>query len=772
MAKSSLNRKARYTIEYAALTGPLKRATEMQAKFNKAVRTGSGYLSNFGMHVQNTFNKVGAQISKVTGLMGRFGNVITEAMHRARVSLVTTRFEVAAMGAVISGVLTRITTSGIRLAAAAEDIRNQFDVSFATVYDRASAVAKKMQEDLKLGETSVKKYLSSAQDLLVGFGYTQEGALGLSEQITRLALDLASWNNVPFDTAMHNMLSGLVGNHEALRSLRVVLTQATLERKAEQLGIKESWKTMTEATKVYLRYKVAVDQSKNAIGDLIRTQNETSNRFRFFNEQLKASVLYIFPKLTVWVGAIAEKFANWMISSADAFKEIGDYVARLGFHLSKAADIVIKFLSKWEGLHRATKELMIFSSSIAGIAIPILGVIVIFGRALSVVSIWYGLLLLVALALQDIYAVMRGGNGYFREFLDYTGLSVEQIKTFTGNMITAGKTFLISAKNTIDWGAALQVVKNLFVGVYDIVANDLVPAFKVLWNVISKSEIIQNTFMAIYESIKLLGSVVGLVGALLSGNSERINKHLIAIKDSLINMVLLVTKSAFQMIWALVTELAPKLLTSAVSAVMSLIGIILAGLTRGLVNVVKIIYNVLSTVFKGIFSTVYNIVKDIVTLIGLISKGLRWAFDNVVVAAMGRIHGAITAIMDKISSFSKYLPDWVLEKIGLKTAEEAPKPKAPVVVTEETTPRVLGVGSVLPPPAAIPTHPMMQEAFPGITSTKSNPSVTFGDINMPIYLPEGFKGDAEEFRKIASEEASKVLGQSMMLAFDRNSGEG
>lgn len=769
MARASLDRKVRYVVEYAALTGPLKRAAELQAKFNKAVSVGSEHLTNFGTQVQNTFNRVGAHISKVTGLMGRFGSALSEAMHSIRTSLVTTRFEVAAMGAVISSTLARMTTSGIQLAVAAEDIRNQFDVSFATVYDRATQVAKKMQSDLKMGEISIKQYLSSAQDLLVGFGYTQEGALGLSEQITRLALDLASWNNVPFDTAMHNMLSGLVGNHEALRGLRIVLTQATLERKAEQLGIKESWKNMSEATKVYLRYKVAIDQSVNAIGDLARTQDETSNRFRFFNEQLKSSVLYIFPKLTLWVGTIAEKFANWMMQSEAIFKEVGDYVARLGFHLSHVADLVIKFLSKWEGFHRATKELMIFSSSIAGIAIPILGIIVIFGRALSVVSVWYGLLLLVAIVIQDIYAVMRGGNGYFREFLNYTGLTTDQIRAFTSSVLEAGKLFVINAKNTIDWGAALQVIKDLFIGTYDIIINDLVPALETLWNVVTRSQIIQNTFMAIYESVRLLGALVGLVGALLAGNSERINKHLIAIKDSLINMTFLVIKGAVQMVWALITELAPKILTSMISATMSLIGIVLAALTRGLVNVVKVVYGVLSYVFKGIFTTIYKVVQDVVAIIGVLSRGLKWVFENVVTASIERVQGAISAVTNKIAAFSKYLPDWVLEKVGLKVVEDNAAPAAPAAATPVVAPAV--TPAVLPPSEVVGAPAFRSTEVVVGRSTMSNPNVTFGDINMPIYLPEGFSGDAEEFRKIASEEAARVLNQNILLAFDRNAEE-
>lgn len=764
---AQVNRKARYVVEYSANLGPLKRVAELQKKFNQSIQVGSHALAELGTRARASFSSIHASVSRVTRVFGLFGSAITNAMHRAHVALVTTRFEVAAMGAVISGMLSRIVTSGIKAAAAAEDIRNQFDVSFAKVHERASEIAKTMQKDLRLGEVTIKKYLSGAQDLLVGFGYTQEGALELSEQITRLALDLASWNNVPFDDAMHNMLSGLVGNHEALRSLRVVLTQAALQRKAEQLGIKESWKTMSEATKVYLRYKLAVEQSVNAIGDLQRTQNETSNRFRFFNEQLKSTTLYIFPKLTTWVGAIAEKFAIWMVNSTESFKEVGDYVARLGFHLNTVADQVIKFLSKWDGLHTATKELLIFSSSIAGIAIPILGIIVIFGRALSVVSIWYGLLLIVAFALQDIYAVMRGGNGYFREFLDLMGLTTDQARDFGYSMVDFSKSMATSIKNSIDLGAIFGVMRDAFSGIYDIILKDLVPAFKVLWKWLQGSELISTILKATYLAFKLIGDVVGLFGALISGNSERINKHLRGIRDNALGMIYTLTVGMFKFLWSTITTIVPKLLVSTISVIMSAIGMVLEAITHLIVNVFKIIFKTVRFIFVGIFQMISHVVGNIIEAIKIIASLLSWVFENKVMTTIKGVWDFTVQIIDKLRSLQDFLPDWVLEKVGLSPKTVETKAEAPVKVDDASVPKIYGPGTVIAPPVTSGNF-TTQAATTATSTPQVSNNITFGDINMPITLPEGFNGDPEEFRKIAADAATSVFEEKMILAFDRN----
>ncbi|MGL5190546.1 MAG: hypothetical protein ACRC7S_12955, partial [Cetobacterium sp.] len=330
------DRKTRYIVEYVANLGPLKRLAELQEKFNRLITAGSSAVRSFASTVKTSYDSISSSISRLTTIASRVGQAFGSMKTNIRNALVTTRFEVAALGTVVAGVLGRVMAGGVKAAADAQEVMNRFNVSFAEVIGSARQVASQMQKDLRLGQITVANYLASTQDLLVGFGVTQKAALGLSDGIVRLSLDLASWNNIPFDVAMRNMLSGLVGNHEALRSMRVVLTQATLERKAEALGIQKSWKQLDEATKVYLRYQVALEQSKNALGDLQRTQHETTNRFRFFSEQVKSMYVNIFPKFTDWLGVIAEKFGVFLMNNEQSFKDLGDYLEIVGSWLDKA----------------------------------------------------------------------------------------------------------------------------------------------------------------------------------------------------------------------------------------------------------------------------------------------------------------------------------------------------------------------------------------------------------------------------------------------------
>ena len=67
-----------------------------------------------------------------------------------------------------------------------------FDV---VLLKQAEETAHTFKESFGLSEQSAKDLLSSTGDLLVGFGFTEESALGLSTQVNQLAVDLASFTN-------------------------------------------------------------------------------------------------------------------------------------------------------------------------------------------------------------------------------------------------------------------------------------------------------------------------------------------------------------------------------------------------------------------------------------------------------------------------------------------------------------------------------------------------------------------------------------------------
>ena len=89
-----------------------------------------------------------------------------------------------------------IGAGAVKLASDLEETDSKFRTVFSSIEQQAINTAKAFQEEFGLAEETSKKLLSSTGDLLVGFGFTEDAALELSEKVNRLSVDLASFTNI------------------------------------------------------------------------------------------------------------------------------------------------------------------------------------------------------------------------------------------------------------------------------------------------------------------------------------------------------------------------------------------------------------------------------------------------------------------------------------------------------------------------------------------------------------------------------------------------
>lgn len=173
----------------------------------------------------------------------------------------------------------------INASAKAEETANKFRVVFA---EEAAAVGKWVDDinsKFGLGRTNLRRWLSSVQDILVPMGFARDEASRLSTEIVQLGLDLASFNSGTHttDEALQALISSLIGEREPLRRLGVTITEAEIKEQALKRGIIATGEEMTRQQKAILTYKLAMEQSADAVGDLERTQDSYMNRLKKFH---------------------------------------------------------------------------------------------------------------------------------------------------------------------------------------------------------------------------------------------------------------------------------------------------------------------------------------------------------------------------------------------------------------------------------------------------------------------------------------------------------
>ena len=216
-------------------------------------------------------NIIGELVWKITGDNSGVNKKAkeTETTFKRMVKVISTA--VAGIG------FLQITKQLVRLASDAEETANKFGVVFSSISDDANAAAKNLVDNFGLSSTAAKTLLSDTGDLLTGFGFTQESALDLSNQINTLAVDLASFTNYSGGAAGASaaLTKALLGEREGIKSLGIAITEADLKSFIEDQG--KSYETATRQEKAQATLALAIRQSGNAIGDFARSSDSYAN---------------------------------------------------------------------------------------------------------------------------------------------------------------------------------------------------------------------------------------------------------------------------------------------------------------------------------------------------------------------------------------------------------------------------------------------------------------------------------------------------------------
>ncbi len=177
-----------------------------------------------------------------------------------------------------------------KAASDAEEIGSKYATIFRDIRGDAEEVANTFAENFGLAGSTARELLGNTADLLTGLGFTQQGALELSEQVNTLAADLASFSNFAGGTtgASEALTKALLGEAEMAKALGIVINQNTKEYKdAIKFYTEVEGKTLLQA-KAFTALQFATEQSGNAIGDVARTFESHANVSRRLEESTKA----------------------------------------------------------------------------------------------------------------------------------------------------------------------------------------------------------------------------------------------------------------------------------------------------------------------------------------------------------------------------------------------------------------------------------------------------------------------------------------------------
>jgi hypothetical protein len=140
---------------------------------------------------------------------------------------------VAGLGVAAVAGVAKLSKELISAASEAEETRNKFDVVYRDISVAAEAAAQNLADNFGLSGTAARSLLADTGDLLTGFGFTQESALDLSDQVNQLAVDLASFTNFSGGAkgASEALTKALLGERESVKALGISILDADVKAK-------------------------------------------------------------------------------------------------------------------------------------------------------------------------------------------------------------------------------------------------------------------------------------------------------------------------------------------------------------------------------------------------------------------------------------------------------------------------------------------------------------------------------------------------------------
>lgn len=230
--------------------------------------------------------------------------------------------------------------ASIDLASDLAEVQNVVDVVFGESANQINNFAKTALESYGLSELSAKRYSSTMGAMLKSMGLSGDAVLDMSQSITALAGDMASFYNLNGDDAFNKIRAGISGETEPLKQLGINMSVANMEAFALSQGITKAYQKMSQSEQALLRYNYLLSVTADAQGDFARTSDGWANQTRILSEQfnsLKATLGSAFIAVLTPV----VRMLNWVISklqiAASYFKAFVEAVTGVKAETSSAS---------------------------------------------------------------------------------------------------------------------------------------------------------------------------------------------------------------------------------------------------------------------------------------------------------------------------------------------------------------------------------------------------------------------------------------------------
>lgn len=551
----------------------------------------------------------------------------------------------------------------VEVASSIEEMQNKFDVVFGDMRNEVDKWAQEYSDAIGRNKNDIKTYLADQQNLLVGFGMTRQAGAEMAEQMTSLALDLASFGNMDETASVNAMTKAVMGESEAAKTLGAVLNDSTRAQAMATLGLKGTYDKLDQLTKMQVNYQSILQQSPDAIGDCQRSLDSYESTKKRYIAKLKEIKTIVGQFFLPTYQKILSIGAKGLTMIRDWLQKLTDLTDKLG-----GSQRVLSVLAAAFTAMLVAMNLKKIGAAINGFTKLARAIGLGHGKALA----FFAVFLLLALVIEDFISFMRGDKSLLGTMLERAGVDCEKLRQNIVGVWTKIKQAI---------GYIGEGVRNVVVPIFEGIRTAAVVAFEEIQKAVAKvapgiaqffkelssGKVDKKKWTDIGESIGRIAVGVVAVIAAVKGISAIFG--VITTVISVVKAVISVIKLAFVVVKSIITVI--KVVGAVISVLASAFGPVILAIAAAIAIGVLLwknwdkIREAAGNLLEGIKATIGNVRDAIVTgiqaaidwITSLPAEALKWGSDIIdgivsgIQSAVGRVGEAVKGVADKIKSF-------------------------------------------------------------------------------------------------------------------------
>ena len=412
---------------------------------------------------------------------------------------------------------------------------NNLDKSIQKAIDSSSKNAQAIgltSQQYKNGATDISTYYKN-------MGLTSQATAELSGKTMDLVADLGAVKDVPFDEALADFKSALMGNYEAVDKYGISLSASTLENSEFVKSLGKSWNQLSDNEKMMAAYNEITRQGASAQGLAKQEAESFGMKFKLLKQQISETVgeigtnlLPVLEPLVQKFSEVATKISEWVKENPKLTQTILVVTGIIGSLLAVLGPIIIMVGTLTIAVATFNVAMLPVAGTVALVVGAIVGLIAI-GVALC--SNWEEIKAFANKCWENVKKTISDVCTALGEFIKATWEGTKAFLSTCWNLISSlASSIWNTIKTTISnvWNSVSSVTSSIWNSIKSIVSS--------VWDSISSlASSVFNTVKTIISTA--WNSVSSVTSSVLNGVKSTISNVFNSIKTSVSNIMTSIT---------------------------------------------------------------------------------------------------------------------------------------------------------------------------------------------------------------------------------------